>query len=144
MVKLSHLMPLNCFSFTDRRRTPRTTWQRLRKSWRKSARSLKSLEENCPTECCSAMWGSRVKFTFFSNLQIYYGCVLSQKNGPRRKEAVRKGHQLRRVIYIIYLWCSWSLRDGSLMAPQLWQSSTLQIHQREVGWILTALRWFAH
>lgn len=48
-----------CFFFflADRRRTPRTMWQKQRKSWRKSTRSSKSLEENCPTDFCSVMWG---------------------------------------------------------------------------------------
>lgn len=55
MVKVSHLLPLNCVSFPDRRKTPRMKQQRQRKSLRKSARLSKSLEESCPTECCSVM-----------------------------------------------------------------------------------------
>lgn len=45
------------YVLADRRRTPRTKWQKQRKSWRKSTRSSKSLEENCPTDFCSVMWG---------------------------------------------------------------------------------------
>lgn len=48
-------------SFADRTRTPRTKQQRQRKSWRKSARSSRSLEESCPTGCCSVMWERRVE-----------------------------------------------------------------------------------
>lgn len=73
MVKVSHLLPLNCVSFADRRKTPRMKQQRQRKSLRKSARLSKSLEESCPTECCSVMWGSRVKLFFsFSNWHIHF------------------------------------------------------------------------
>lgn len=68
MVKVSHLLSFNCVSFADRRKTPRTKQQRQRKSLRKSARLSKSLEESCPTECCSVMWGSRVKLFFFFKL----------------------------------------------------------------------------
>lgn len=50
-----------CFSFADRTKTLRTKQQKQRKSFRKYARSLRSLEESCPTECCSLMWESRVK-----------------------------------------------------------------------------------
>lgn len=31
--------------------------------------------------------------------------------------------------YSVCLSCSWSLQGGGLMAPQLWQSSTLQIQE---------------
>lgn len=68
MVKVSHLLSFNCVSFADRRKTPRTKQQRQRKSLRKSARLSKSLEESCPTECCSVMWGRRVKPFFFFKL----------------------------------------------------------------------------
>lgn len=50
-----------CFSFADRTKTLRTKQQKQRKSLRKYARSLRSLEESCPTECYSLMWESRVK-----------------------------------------------------------------------------------
>lgn len=49
-----------CFSFADKTRTLRTRRQRQRKSFRKYARSFRSLEESCPTECCSLMWETRV------------------------------------------------------------------------------------
>lgn len=70
MVEESHLPAVNCVSFADRIRTPRTKRQRQRKSLRKSARLSKTREESCPAECCSVMWGNRVTLRtlfFFSN-----------------------------------------------------------------------------
>lgn len=54
-----------CVSFTDRTKTPRTKRQRQRKSLRKSARSSKSLEESCPTDCSSVMWGTGIQLWIF-------------------------------------------------------------------------------
>lgn len=44
----------NCTSIAGRRRSRRTKQRRQRKSWRKSARSSRSLGESCPTERCTA------------------------------------------------------------------------------------------
>lgn len=58
-------------SFADKTKTPRTRRQRPRKSWRKSARSLRSQEESCRTEWCSAMYEARIHKKAFLFQLIY-------------------------------------------------------------------------
>lgn len=101
-------------------RTPRTTWPKLRKSWRESTRLSKSLEESCPTDSCSVTWDCCV-FSLTSDL-----------HPPLLMANERLNRWIARLMdwwCSVCLSCSWSLRGGGLMAPQLWQSSTLQIQE---------------